>query len=150
MANHIYETGEWLFLSGMTLKDKSSHTIHNDTYLKNFWGSNKNMDLKHPIVLEFLNEIIPHKTNETNFMDKELSQEEIQGIKDVFEREVKRVLQIRKPATSGYTITVFGKEVLIDTRNQAVTDGRLRVYNKIYMIAKGCLEQQKPMYISMD
>ncbi len=83
-------------------------------------------------------------------MDVELLKEETLGIKKVFEREINHLLSIRKPAKDGYTINVFGKEIKVDTRNQAVTDGRLRAFNDIYLIAKECLDENKPMYLSID
>jgi hypothetical protein len=83
-------------------------------------------------------------------MDVELSMEEISGIKIVFEREINHLLSIRKLAENGYIIIVFDKEIKVDTRNQAPTDGRLVAFNDIYLIAKECLDENKPMFLSID
>lgn len=83
-------------------------------------------------------------------MDVEISTEETLGIKNIFEREINRLLSIRKLAKDGYTIIVFDKEIKVDTRNQAPIDGRLIAFNDIYLIAKECLDENKPMYLSID
>jgi len=150
MGNHIYRNGEWIFLSSITIKDKSFQELHSVDLIDKFWGSNKNLDLKYPIILDFLNEIIPEKANKNNIIDIPLSTEETLVIKNVFEREINHILSIRKPAKDGYTIIVFDKEIKVDTKNQAVTDGRLRAFNDIYLIAKECLHENKPMYLSID
>jgi hypothetical protein len=150
MKNHFFDNGNWLMISNSTIKDK---------VIQDFYGSkakyrseviNGEADLKYPIVLDLLKEVIPEQANKTGIMDVELSTEETLGIKTVFEREINHLLTIRKPTKMGYTITVFGKEVQVDTRNQAVTDGRLRAFNDIYCIAKECLDENKPMYLSID
>jgi hypothetical protein len=149
MGNHIYKNGEWIFISGITIKDKSFHDLHATVIIDKFWGSNKNLDLKYPIVFDLLKEVIPEKANKKDIMDVELSTEETLGIKTVFEREINHILSIRKPAKDGYTILVFGKEIQIDTKNQ-VYDMDLRAFNDIYLIAKECLDENKPMYLSID
>jgi len=151
MGNHLYELGDWLFISNTTIKDKSTRNFYpmNLKSNYNFWGSNKNLDLKHPIVLDLLKSVIPEKASQTAVMDVELTEHETSNIKKVFEREILRLLTERKPAETGYTIDVFGKELLIDTRNQ-IYDMDLRAFNDIYNIALECLEQNKPMYLSID
>lgn len=150
MGNHIYKNGEWMFISFITIKDKSFHELHKIDVIDKLWGSNENLDLKYQIVLDLLKEVIPEKANEKDIMDVEISYEEILGIKTVFEREINHILSIRKAAKDGYNIIVFDKEIKVDTRNQAPTDGRLVAFNDIYLIAKECLGEKKPLYLSID
>jgi hypothetical protein len=152
MGNHLYENGDWIFISNSIIEGKTNRNFYPfDLESKNKkWGSNKDLDLKYPIVLDLLKEVIPEQANKTGIMDVELSTEETLGIKTIFEREINHLLSIRKPTKMGYNITVFGKEIQVDTRNQAVTDGRLRAFNDIYLIAKECLDENKPMYLSID
>ncbi len=150
MGNHIYKNGEWMFISSITIKDKSFHELHKIDVIDKLWGSNENLDLKYQIVLDLLKEVIPEKANEKDIMDVEISYEEILGIKTVFEREINHILSIRKAAKDGYNIIVFDKEIKVDTRNQAPTDGRLVAFNDIYLIAKECLDENKPLYLSID
>lgn len=63
MGNHIYKNGEWIFISSVTIKDKSPHELHSSNFIDKFWGSNKNLDLKYPIILDLLKEVIPQKAN---------------------------------------------------------------------------------------
>jgi hypothetical protein len=105
--------------------------------------------LKYPIVLDLLKEVIPEQANKTGIMDVELSTEETLRIKTVFEREINHLLSIRKPTKMGYNITVFGNEIQVDTRNE-IHDMDLRAFNDIYCIAKECLDENKPMYLSID
>ena len=109
----------------------------------------KTYDLKYLIVLDLLKEIIPEKANKTEIMDVELSAEETLGIKAVFEREINHLLSIRKPIKDGYTITVIGEKIQVDTRNE-INDMDLRAFNDIYLIAKECLDENKSMYLSID
>ncbi|QSW90232.1 hypothetical protein J0383_05280 [Flavobacterium endoglycinae] len=150
MGNHIYRNGEWIFISSITIKDKSFQELHAVNLIDKFWGSNKNLDLKYPVILDLLKEIIPEKASKNDVMDIELTTEETLGIKNIFEREIKHILTIRKPAKDGYNIIVFDKEIKVDTRNQGVTDGRLTAFNDIYLITKECLDENKPMYLSID
>lgn len=152
MGNHLYENGDWIFISNSTIKEKTNRDFYPvDLESKNKkWGSNKNLDLKHPIVLDLLKEVILEKTSKKGIMDVELSMEEISGIKTVFEREINHLLSIRKLAKDGYIIIVFDKEIKVDTRNQATTDCRLVAFNDIYLIAKECLDENKPMFLSID
>ncbi|KAF2337972.1 hypothetical protein [Flavobacterium nitrogenifigens] len=76
MGNHIYRNGEWIFLSSITTKDKSFQELHSVDLIDKFWGSNKNLDLKYPFILDLLKEIIPEKANKNNIIDIELSTEE--------------------------------------------------------------------------
>lgn len=152
MANHLYENGDWIFISNSTIKDKTNRDFYPvDLESKNKkWGSNKNLDLKYPIILDLLKEITPEKASKKQVMDIELSTEETSEIKNIFEREINHILTIRRPAKDGYSIKVFDKEIILDTRNQTITDGRLRAFNDIYLIAKECLDEDKPMYLSID
>lgn len=152
MANHLYKNGNWIFISNSTIKDKTYRDFYPvDLESKNRkWGSNKNVDLKYSIVLDLLNETIPKKGTQKGIMDIELSMEEILQIKNVFEREINQILSIRKPVKDGLSIIVFGKELKVDIRNQAQTDGRLQAFNEIYLIAQECLDENKPMYLSID
>lgn len=152
MGNHLYENGDWIFISNSTIKEKTNRDFYPiDLESKNRkWGSNKNLDLKYPIVLNLLKEVVAEKANKEGIMDIELSMEEISGIKTVFKREINHLLSIRKPAKDGYLIIVFDKEIKVDTRNQAPIDGRLVAFNEIYLIAKECLDENKPMYLSID
>lgn len=144
--------GNFLILSNTNLNGKSYRDFQpikeNSPYI--YHWHNNDVDLKYPIVLDLLKEIIPEKANKKNIIDVELTTEETFGIKNIFEREINHILSIRKPAKDGYTIMVFDKEIKIDTRNQAQTDGRLASFNNIYLIAKECLDENKPMYLSID
>ncbi|MFB9079009.1 hypothetical protein ACFFLS_10075 [Flavobacterium procerum] len=149
MKNHFFENGSWLTISNSNIKDKTFH---------NFFGSNaeykalvinEDADLKYPIVLNLLKEVILEKASKRAIMDIELSTEETLGIKNIFEREINHLLSIRKTAKTGYNIKVFGKEILIDTRNE-IHDMNLSTFNDIYLIAKECLDENKPMYLSID
>lgn len=144
--------GSFLILSNTRLNGKSYRDfqpINEKSSYKYHWY-NKEIDLKYPIILNLLKEIIPEKADKKDIMDIELSTEETLGIKTVFEHEINRLLSIRKPVKEGYTILVFDKEIKVDTRNQAPTDGRLRAFNDIYLIAKECLDENKLMYLSID
>lgn len=151
MANHLYELGQWLFISNTTITEKTNRDFYpvNLKSNNNYWGSNGNLDMKYEIVLDLLKTVIPEKASKTNIMDVELTEYEILSIKNVFEREILRLLAIREPAKTGYTIEVFGEELLVDTRSQ-VNDMDLKAFNSIYNIALECLEQKKPMYLSID
>lgn len=151
MGNHLYENGEWIFISNSNIEGKTNREFYPfDLESKNKkWGSNKDLDLKYPIVLDLLKEVIPEKANKTGIMDVELSAEETLGIKTVFEREINRLLSIRKPVKSGYIIKIFDKEIQIDTKNQ-VYGMDLRAFNDIYCIAKECLDENKSMYLNID
>lgn len=136
-------------ISNSTIKDKVSHDFYGSKAKYKSLVINEEADLRYPIVLDLLKEVIPEKTNKKGIIDVELSIEETLGIKNVFEREINRLLSIREPVKSGYNITVFGKEIQIDTRNQ-VHDMDLRAFNDIYFIAKECLDENKSMYLSID
>jgi hypothetical protein len=143
--------GSFLILSNTILNGKSYRDfqpINEKSSYKYHWHNN-DVDLRYPIVLDLLKEVIPEKATKKDIMDVELSTEETLGIKIVFEREINHLLSIRKPVKSGYNITVFDKEIQIDTRNQ-VHDMDLRAFNDIYLIAKECLDENKPMYLSID
>lgn len=149
MGNHLYENGSWIFISNSIIKGKNNRDFYPLNSKNKKWGSNKNLDLKYPIVLDLLKEVIPEKAIKEGIMDIELSTEETSGIKTVFEREINRLLSIRKQAKDGYTIIVFDKEIQVDTRNE-IHDMDLTAFNAIYLIAKECLDENKPMYLSID
>ncbi|GEM_PF-1564174 len=144
--------GSFLILSNTNLKGKNYRDFQpiNEKSLYKYHWYNNDVDLKYHVVLDLLKEVIPEKASKKEVIDVELLREETLEIKDIFEREINHLLSIRKPAKDGYTINVFGKEIKVDTRNQAVTDGRLRAFNDIYLIAKECLDENKPMYLSID
>jgi len=150
MKNHFFENGNWLILTNSTIKDKVSRDFYGSKAKFKSEGFNESTDLKYPIILDLLKETIPEKASKKQIMDIELSTEEVLGIKNIFEREIIHILNIRKIALNGYYINVFDKEILIDTRNQAPTDDFLRAFNDIYLIAKECLNDNKPMYLSID
>lgn len=150
LDEHLY--GSFLVLSNTILKGKNYRDfqpINEKSPYKYHWH-NHDVDLKYSVILDLLKEIIPEKANKNNIIDIALSTEETLGIKDIFEREINHILSIRKPAKDGYNIIVFDKEIKVDTKNQAVTDGRLTAFNDIYLIAKECLDENKPMYLSID
>lgn len=143
--------GSFLIISNTKLKGKNYRDFQpineNSTY-KYHWHNN-DVDLRYPIVLNLLKEVILEKVKKEDILDVELSTEETSGIKTVFEREINRLLAIRKQAKDGYTIMVFGKEIHVDTRNE-IHDMDLTAFNAIYLIAKECLDENKPMYLSID
>jgi hypothetical protein len=143
--------GSFLIISNTNLNGKSYRNfqpINEKSSYKYHWHNN-DVDLRYPIVLDLLKEVIPEKSSKKGIMDIELSTEETVQIKNIFEREINHILSIRKPAKDGYTITVFGKEIQVDTRNE-IHDMDLTAFNNIYLIAKECLDEDKPMYLSID
>ena len=149
MKNIFFENGNWLMISNSSIKNKVLLDFFGSSAKYKLEAFNEEADLKYPIVLDLLKEVIPEKANRIAVMDIELSAEETLAIKAVFEREIRRLLTIRKPAKTGYMITVFGEEVKVDTRSQ-IHDMDLRAFNDIYLIAKECLDNNKPMYLSID
>lgn len=149
MKNHFFDNGNWLMISNSTIKDKVSHDFYGSKAKYKSLVINEDADLRYPIVLDLLKEVIPEKASKKDIMDVELSPVEILGIKIIFEREINRLLSIRKPVKSGYIIKIFDKEIQIDTKNQ-VYDMDLRAFNDIYLIAKECLDENKSMYLSID
>nr|WP_315175594.1 hypothetical protein [uncultured Flavobacterium sp.] len=149
MKNHFFDNGNWLMISNSTIKDKVSHDFYGSKAKYKSLVINEDADLRYPIVLDLLKEVIPEKASKKDIMDVELSPVETLGIKIIFEREINRLLSIRKPVKSGYIIKIFDKEIQIDTKNQ-VYDMDLRAFNDIYLIAKECLDENKSMYLSID
>ena len=149
MKNHFFDNGNWLMISNSTIKDKVSHDFYGSKAKYKSLVINEDADLRYPIVLDLLKEVIPEKASKKDIMDVELSPVETLGIKIIFEREINRLLSIRKPVKSGYIIKIFDKEIQIDTKNQ-VYDMDLRAFNDIYCIAKECLDENKSMYLNID
>lgn len=150
MKNHFFDNGNWLTISNSTIKDKT---------LQNFYGSNpkyralvinEEADLRYAIILDFLKKSIFEKASKKDSIDIQLTTEETESIKTVFEREINHILSIRKTPKTGYNTTIFGKKIKLDTRNQTKTDSNLLAFNEIYLIAKECLDENKPMYLSID
>jgi hypothetical protein len=104
-----------------------------------------------PFYKELLKEVIGEQVN-TVFMDRALSKSETEQIKIVFEREMDRLISTRiptgKPPHKG--ITYKGVLFELDLRLTSPIDRRMEDVFTILEISKECLDQNKPMYLSIE
>lgn len=149
MNSHLFENGKWLVLANVTIEGKVLTDFFGYNARHNAVCFNSEGDLKYSIVLDLLKTVIPEKVSKTQIMDVELTENEISGIKKVFEVEIVRLLAERKLAKTGYRINVFGEDILVDTRNQ-IEDMDLKAFNDIYLLSKECLDANKSVYLSID
>jgi hypothetical protein len=143
-------SGSFITISNTQINGKKFEDFDNikkDSPYKYKWFNRSEVKTK---VIDLLKEIIPEKASKTDFIDIPLDREEILNIKNVFEKEIEKLLIKRKTVDGGFIRNIFGNDVLIDIRKNGIIDHLLIGYNGIYEIAKECLEKNKPVYLSID
>ena len=104
-----------------------------------------------PLYKELLREIIDSLVENT-FKDKPLSELQTKSIQSVFANRIKEELENRDASNiKGFARrTIFGKEYKLDLKLNPNNDRMIEDMHKIYLIAEECLQENKPMYLSIE
>ena len=105
-----------------------------------------------PMYKELLREVINNKVDE-NFHDMPLSTEQTQQVKSIFEHQIDKTLLVHEPYQEGYQELHFpwkGETYVMMTLAHTPKNRRILDFHEIYLIAKECLSENKPMYLSIE
>jgi hypothetical protein len=136
-----------------TRKDKTTDEfVNNPAYIA---GGGGKTNFAESDLLKIINASIPDKMDLYPAQDIELHKEEIQKVKQAVAQKINSLLEVegREVLTKGsHTIFFEGKEVKLDIRPAGPNplDFQLHtIYYRIYEICNECLEENKPMYLSL-
>lgn len=136
----------------------SNDSFNDKEYLKTFYNGD---EYKHfgigsssstlvPMYKEYLSQIIGDRAY-NSFKDQALSIQEIEGIQELFKMLLEEKLGKRKsPKVPTTEVEILGKTYLLDLRIKSPEDRIINDFNKIYTIANECLEENKPMYLTIE
>jgi hypothetical protein len=143
-------------MSGIIISNQS---FYDKDYVKTFarlgpykhFGIGDSSSTLVPFFLEILEVAIAEKARET-FEDLELTDLQTKAIRDVFENKIQESLTARLPITETPSADIFfhGKLYQLDISLLNLGDRKIYDYYKIYKIAEECLDENKPMYLSID
>ncbi len=130
--------------------DKDFDEFVNNPEIKYAGGSKiSNNDLA---FIELLSYAVPTKLKLIPFKDLALAKEDTIVIQKVFSEEILRLLSSRKPIKEGTNKLAFlGNTYLIDVRPSSINyqDYTVMNYYRAYKICEECLQENKPMFLSI-
>jgi len=130
-------------------KDFDKTFVNQDKY--KFFNLGDSFSTLLPFYKELLRGVIGNKVDET-FKDYELNFSKTQSIQEVIKNQLETELSFRvvtgKPPHKD--IEFKGKTYSLDLRLTSPTDRRIDDYFKIYSICQECLDEGKPMYLSIE
>ncbi len=137
-------------ISNTTQFDKNIDEFINNPIFKYAGGSS--MSHNDTIYLKILSNAVPEKIDQIPFKDLALSKEETTVIQKVFVDEILKLLLFRTPIKKGTNKLEFlGSIYIIDQRPTSLNyqDCAIMNYHRIYEISEECLQENKPMYMSI-
>ncbi|UKB77940.1 hypothetical protein [Chryseobacterium sp. MEBOG07] len=104
--------------------------------------------------LELIKKSIPNRLESSNYKDSPLTKEEILAFNEALEKQIEYWLSLRVhiPIKEGTdTVTYKGETIELDIRPIDINDNdkALRDLLRLHDIIKECLEEDKPLYLSI-
>jgi hypothetical protein len=102
--------------------------------------------------ISILKESIPDWLLKIPFKDEALNEEESKKLKNVLENRIKELLPNRKPVKYGRpTIHFLGEEIKLEAipNEYNENDMLIEVFYRSYDICRECLQESKPVYLSI-
>lgn len=137
-------------ISNIKIKGLKPMDFYNNPQYKDFNVHDGSSTLV-PFYQELLREVLGSKVDE-RFQDYALTPVETQQIQTIFERELDKKAKEYKPTGKlpHKDIVYKGKTYALDLRLTSPIGRRMNDYFTIIQICKECLEEEKPMYISIE